>query len=66
VIELSEQTIINHVVERLTAKHPAVPPETIAAIVASIHARFDGRPVRDYVALLVERHAATALTQLSA
>jgi hypothetical protein len=66
VIELSEQTIIKQVVERLTAKYPAVPPETIGTIVQSIHATFDGRPVRDFVPLFVERLAAAELGQLSA
>lgn len=65
-IELTEQTIIDQVVLRLTAKYPAVEPETIAAIVQSIHARFERRPVRDYVALFVERNAVTELAQLSA
>jgi hypothetical protein len=45
VIELSEQTIIDQLIERLMRKYPAVPPDTVAAVVRGIHARFDGRPL---------------------
>jgi hypothetical protein len=31
-----------------------------------VHARFDGRPLRDYVPLLVERSARSELDQLHA
>jgi hypothetical protein len=65
-IELSEQTIIHQLTERLMRKYPAVPPDTVATIVRGIHARFDGRPLRDYVPLLVERHARSELVKVSA
>ena len=54
-IELSEQTIIDQVADRLTSKYPTIPAETVSAVVRVVHARFDGRPVREYVPLLVER-----------
>jgi hypothetical protein len=57
VIELSEQTIIDQITERLTTKYPTIPPDTLTAVVRGVHARFDGRPVREYVPLLVERIA---------
>jgi hypothetical protein len=66
VIELSEQTIINQLTERLVRKYPAVPPDTVATVVRGIHARFDGRPLRDYVPLLVERRAHSELVKVSA
>jgi hypothetical protein len=66
VIELSEQTIINQLTERLMRKYPAVPPDTVATVVLGIHARFDGRPLRDYVPLLVERRARSVLVKVSA
>lgn len=66
VIELSEQTIIDQLIERLMRKYPAVPPDTVAAVVRGIHARFDGRPVRNYVPLLVERRARSELVKVSA
>jgi len=64
VIELSEQTIIDQLVHRLAAMYPTIPPDTIAAVVQATYARFDGRPVRDYVPLFVERNARTELAQL--
>jgi hypothetical protein len=57
VIELSEQTIIDGVADRLTRKYPTVPPDTLTAVVQGVHARFNGRPLREYVPLLVERFA---------
>jgi hypothetical protein len=66
VIELSEQTIINQLTERLMHKYPAVPPDTVATVVRGFHARFDGRPLRDYVPLLVERQAHSELVKVSA
>jgi hypothetical protein len=64
VIELSEQQIIDGVADRLTRKYPTVSADTVTAVVRDIHARFDGRPVREYVALLVERFAAQELELL--
>jgi hypothetical protein len=61
VIELSEQTIINEVADRLTRKYPTIPPDTLTTVVQGVHARFDGRPVREYVSLLVERFAGEEL-----
>ena len=65
VIELSEQTIIDQVADRLTSKYPTVSPETLTAVVQGVHARFDGRPVGEYVPLLVERFAGDELHRLS-
>jgi hypothetical protein len=64
VIELSEQTIIAQAADRLTSKYPTIPAETVTAVVRGIHARFDGRPVREYVPLLVERFAVQELDLL--
>jgi hypothetical protein len=61
VIELSEQTVIEEVADRLTRKYPTIPPDTLTAVVQDVHARFDGRPVREYVPLLVERFAGDEL-----
>jgi hypothetical protein len=61
VIELNEQTVINEVTDRLTRKYPAIPPDTLTAVVRGVHARFHGRPVREYVPLLVERFAGDEL-----
>jgi hypothetical protein len=65
VIELNEQTIIDQVADRLTSKYPTIPHNTLTAVVQGVHARFDGRPVREYVPLLVERFAGNELDLLS-
>lgn len=64
VIELSEQQIIDQVADRLTSKYPTIPADTLAAVVQGVHARFDGRPVREYVPLLVERFSGQELDLL--
>lgn len=64
VIELSEQTIIDHLVERLASRYPTIPATTVSSVVHDIHARYDGRPLRDYVPLFVERKATAELNRL--
>ena len=64
VIESSEQTVIEQVVVRLTHRYPAIPQATVASVVLETHARFDGRPVRDFIPLLVERNAKSELERL--
>jgi len=66
VIELSEQTVIDEVVARLSSRYPAISKETVEGIVHDVYARFDGRPLRDYVPLLVERSAKSELEGLGA
>lgn len=61
-IELKEQTIIAQVADRLTRKYSVIPPETVRAVVGRAYERFDGRPVREYVPLLVERFAEKELS----
>ncbi len=61
IIGLSEQTIIDQLIEGLMRKYPAVPPDTVAVVVRGIHARFNGRPIRGYVPLVVERRARSEL-----
>jgi hypothetical protein len=63
--ESCEQIQLNHVVEHLTRKYPSVPPATVAGIVHHIHTKFDGRPLRDFVPLLVERNANAELAKLA-
>ena len=64
VIELSEQTIIDQVVDRLTSRYPTIEAATVSSVVRDVHAKYDGRPLRDYVPLFVERNATTELTRL--
>jgi hypothetical protein len=66
VIELSEQTVIEQLVDRLTNRYPAIAQSVVARVVLETHARFEGRPVRDFIPLLVERNAKNALDRLGA
>ncbi|MBP1816904.1 hypothetical protein [Mycobacterium sp. OAE908] len=65
-IELSEQTIIDQIVVRLKSRYPAIPQSTVERVVRDVHARFDDKPLRDYVPLLVERHARNELDRMHA
>jgi hypothetical protein len=63
-VELSEQAIIAEVIERLTRRYPLLPAETVTEIVRQNYTKFDGRPIRDYVPLFVERGAQQELALL--
>jgi hypothetical protein len=64
-IDSGEQALLDELVERMRTKYPAVPPDTVESVVHDIHARFDGRPVRDFVPLFVERRVVLALSQFN-
>ena len=64
VIELSEQTVIEQIVNRLKSCYPAISESTVATVVHDVHARYEGRPLRDFVPLFVERNAKSALDEL--
>jgi hypothetical protein len=64
-IVTSEQTLVGEVVDRLTRKYPTVPTAVVAALVHEAHSKFDGRPLRAYVPLFVERRARAELAKLS-
>jgi hypothetical protein len=42
-----------------------VPPSTVAGVVHDMHSKFEGRPVRDLVPVLVERNANAELATLA-
>lgn len=63
-VELSEQQIVERIAARLSDMYDRVPAEEVARLDRE-HARFDGRPVRDFVPLFVERHAKEALGRIS-
>lgn len=65
VIELSEQTVIEQLVARLTSRYPAISESTVSSVVRDVHSRYEGRPLRDFVPLFVERHAKSELERLS-
>ena len=61
---MSEQTVIDQIVTRLTSRYPTTSESTVVTVVHDVHARYEGRPLRDYVPLFVERNAKSALDQL--
>jgi hypothetical protein len=65
-VESSEWTAIQRIVHRLKESYPGVPPDTVTTLVHHNHAKFDGRPVRDFVPLFVERGARQELRKISA
>jgi hypothetical protein len=62
--DLREQTAIEQLLLRLAEKFDEVPPATVEDVIRSQYAKFDGRPVRDYVPLFVERRATSELLAL--
>ena len=65
-IELSVQTVIDQLVVRLTSRYPAISESTVSMVVRDIHAKYDGRPLRDFIPLFVERNAKNELERLGA
>ena len=63
--EISEQTQVADVERRLTSKYAQLPPDQISSVVRQAHARFEQSPIRDFVPLLVERHARAELAKAS-
>ena len=61
---LSEQQIIDQLARRLVHAHTQVEPERVTKVVHEQYARFDGRPIRDFVPLFVERSATRELAKL--
>jgi hypothetical protein len=55
--EAAEQRSVEEVVDRLTKKYPDVDRGEIEQIVAEEHQAYAGRPVRDFVPVLVEKSA---------
>jgi hypothetical protein len=65
-IGAAEWTAIEQVVRRLRQSYPQVSADTVATVVHHNHARFDGRPVRDFVPLFVERGCRKELAKIEA
>src|SRR5262245_20820751 len=66
VIELSEQQIIDHVTSRRVATYQQIEPDQVNRIVLEEYARFEGKPIREFIPLFVERHAKEELSKLGA
>ena len=65
-VDAAEWAAIEHLVDRLKESYPEVSPDTIVTVVHHNHARFDGRPIRDFVPLFVERAAKRQLAKVGA
>lgn len=64
-VDSAEWTAIEQLVGELKQSYPDLPEETVTQVVRQHHAKFDGRPVRDFVPLFVERGSRRALSGLS-
>lgn len=62
---MDESRLISQVAGRLIERFVTLDPGSVVRVVHEIHARYDGRPVREYIPLFVERHALAELTLLS-
>lgn len=60
-----EDRQVAQVADRLLAVFPHHDPATIREIVNAVRHRFDDAPVRDFVPLLIERHAREQLAGLA-
>ena len=63
-VDSSEWAATGQVVDRLKQSYPSLAPDTVTQVVQQTHARFDGRPVRDFVPLFVERGAKIELAKI--
>lgn len=53
------------VIERLEKRFPDVPPQHVAEVTLAAHHELDGRPIRNYVPVLVERAARERLRRMA-
>ena len=56
-----EGRVFEEVVHRLTDRFPDVPADVVSGVVRTERQRLDGRPIREFVPLLVERASADRL-----
>ena len=56
-----EARALDEVLRRLTDRFPEVPAEVVSGIVQAERQRLDGRPIREFMPLLVDRAAAEQL-----
>ena len=60
----TEQQNIQTIIDRLTLQHPSMSPARVEQIVEVEYLKLNGRPVRQYVANLVEHAAKNRLTHV--
>lgn len=63
--EITEETALADVERRLVEEFPGITSADVEDAVNAAHARFDHRPIRDFVPLFVEKRARHQLAQLS-
>jgi hypothetical protein len=56
-----EARALDEILRRLTDRFPEVPAEVVSGIVQAERQRLDGRPIREFMPLLVERASAELL-----
>ncbi|MCX5044778.1 hypothetical protein OG921_16555 [Aldersonia sp. NBC_00410] len=56
-LSFNEARMMAVVVERLAGRYPQIPLAEVAHVVDDVYAKFASSPVRDYIPMLVERHA---------
>ena len=56
-----EARAVGQVMERMRARFPDMEPEMIRSVVEQVHHQYDGRPIREFVPVLVEREVVDAL-----
>lgn len=61
-----ESREIDEVIERLRERFPTVEEDRIRGVVHEEHRAFDGRPIRDFVPVFVERAAVERLRRPAA
>lgn len=50
-----EQKEIADIIARLQQQFPAIPQSEVASVTHEVHHELDGRPIRNYVPVLVEK-----------
>jgi hypothetical protein len=64
--ELTEEQVIDQLADRLVPVYIAIEPDRVSRVVHEEYTRYEGSPIRDYIPLLVERHAKAELDRLVA
>jgi hypothetical protein len=60
-----ERRAIDQIADRLGARFPDLPGEIIVKVVDDVHRELDGRPIRAFVPILVEKAANERLRNVS-
>ena len=63
---IDEPQALAQVTDRLAARFPDLALDTVRTVIEGEHRKLDGRPVRNYVPVLVERAAREELTTIAA